>query len=237
MNGAADLGGMMGFGPVLDGPDARDPGVEDEVPFHADWERRALALTLAMGAAGRWSIDASRHAREGLPPARYLSSSYYEIWIAALERLLVSSGLVGADELATGRALTPGADVRVWDSADVARVLAAGSPYDRPPGAPARFAVGDPVRTRVMHPPGHTRLPRYARGVAGVVERVHGAHVLPDTHAHGAGEQPQWLYTVRIDGDALWGADAEPGLTVTIEAWESYLEPPDATGAGAPPGW
>lgn len=216
MNGAADLGGMMGFGPVAD----------DGVQFHADWERRALALTLAMGAAGRWSIDASRHARESLPPAQYLSSTYYAIWIAALERLLVSSGLVGADELAQGRASTPGADVRAWDSADVARVLAAGSPYDRPVDAPARFAVGDAVRTRVMHPPGHTRLPRYARGVPAVVERVHGAHVLPDANAHAAGEQPQWLYTVRIEGHALWGAAAEPGLTVTIEAWESYLEPP-----------
>lgn len=226
MNGAADLGGMMGFGPVID----------DGVQFHADWERRALALTLAMGAAGRWNIDASRHARESLPPAQYLSSSYYAIWVAALERLLVSSGLVASDELAQGRASTPGAEVRAWDSADVARVIAAGSPYDRPTDAPARFAVGDAVRTRVMHPAGHTRLPRYARGVAGVVERVHGAHVLPDTHAHGAGEQPQWLYTVRIDGGALWGATAEPGLTVTIEAWEGYLEPPGRPFAGAPPG-
>lgn len=214
MNGAADLGGMMGFGPV----------VADDEMFHADWERRALALTIAMGAAGRWSIDASRHARESLPPAQYLSSTYYAIWVAALERLLVSSGLVGSDELTQGRALTPGADVRAWDSADVTRVLAAGSRYDRPVDTPARFAVGDAVRTRVMHPAGHTRLPRYARGVDGVVERVHGAHVLPDASAHGAGEQPQWLYTVRIDGAALWGDDAEPGLTVTIEAWESYLE-------------
>lgn len=216
MNGAADLGGMMGFGPV----------VPDDVLFHADWERRALALTLAMGAAGRWSIDASRHARESLPPAQYLSSTYYAIWVAALERLLVTADLVTADELAQRRASGPGADVRAWDAADAARVLAAGSPYDRPVQAPARFAVADAVRTRIMHPPGHTRLPRYARGVAGVVERVHGAHVLPDTNAHGGGEQPQWLYTVRLDGHALWGEETDPGLTVTIEAWEGYLEAP-----------
>lgn len=212
----ADLGGMMGFGPV-------EP---DGVLFHADWERRALALTLAMGAAGRWSIDASRHARESLPPAQYLSSTYYAIWVAALERLLVTAGLVTADELAQRRVSGPGADVRAWDAADVTRVLAAGSPYDRPAQAPARFAVGDAVRTRVLHPAGHTRLPRYARGVAGVVERVHGAHVLPDSNAHGGGEQPQWLYTVRLDGRALWGEESEPGLTVTIEAWEGYLEVP-----------
>ncbi len=218
MNGAADLGGMMGFGPV----------VGDDELFHADWERRALALTLAMGAAGRWSIDASRHARESLPPAQYLSSTYYAIWAAALERLLVSSGLVEIDELEQRRPAGPGADVRAWTAADVAGVLATGSAYDRPADSPARFSVGDAVRTRVMHPEGHTRLPRYARGAPGVVERVHGVHVLPDTNAHGAGEQPQWLYTVRIDGRVLWGDDTEPGLTVTIEAWETYLEAPPA---------
>ncbi len=91
-----------------------------------------------------------------------------------------------------------------------------------------RFPPGARVRTRRTDPPHHTRLPRYARGVPGVVERVHGVHVLPDTHAHGAGEQPQWLYTVRIDGAALWGDDAEPGLSVTIEAWEGYLHAVEA---------
>ena len=221
MNGAADLGGMMGFGPVL-------PEPEGEY-FHADWERRALALTLAAGANGRWNIDASRHARESLPPAQYLTSSYYAIWTAALERLLVAAGLVGADELAQRRVLRPGAPVRrVLAAADVPAVLAAGSPYDRPVDAPARFGVGDRVRTRVMHPRGHTRLPRYARGKVGVVTRVHGAHVLPDTNAHGAGEHPQWLYSVRFPARELWGEDAEPDQTVSIDAWEGYLDPVDA---------
>ena len=217
MNGAADLGGMMGFGPVV-------PEPEDE-RFHADWERRALALTLAIGAAGRWSIDASRHARESLPPPEYLASSYYAIWVKALERLLVDAGLVGPDEIAARRSLRPGTGVPVLEAAAVPAVLAAGSPYDRPVDVPARFAVGDRVRTRVVHPTGHTRLPRYARGKAGVVERVHGAHVLADASAHGAGERPEWLYGVRFDGRELWGADADAGLTVTIEAWESYLDP------------
>lgn len=216
MNGAADLGGMMGFGPVV-------PEPEGEY-FHADWERRALALTLAIGAAGRWSIDESRHARESLHPADYLTSSYYAIWVKALERLLVTAGLVDADELNRGHAVAPGVAVRAWSVDDVAGVLAAGSPYDRPAAAPARFAVGDTVRTRVLHPAGHTRLPRYARGKAGEVVRVHGVHVLPDAISRGAGEQPEWLYTVRFDGRELWGASAEAGLGVTIEAWESYLE-------------
>jgi nitrile hydratase len=217
VNGAADLGGMMGFGPVV-------PEPEDE-RFHAEWERRALALTLAMGAAGRWNIDASRHARESLPPGEYLTLSYYAIWVKALERLLVTAGLVDADEIAERRPSRPGVPVRVLGAADVPAVLAAGSPYDRHVDDPPRFAVGDGVRTRNIHPAGHTRLPRYARGKLGVVQRVHGAHVLPDASAHGAGEQPQWLYAVRFDGRELWGESADAGLAVTIDAWDAYLEP------------
>ena len=218
MNGAADLGGMMGFGPVIGEP-------EDEY-FHADWERRALAITLAVSAVGAWSIDAGRHARESFSPAEYLSSTYYEIWIKALERLLLDTGLVEADELAQRRSLRPGVPVnRTLSATAVPAVLAAGTRYDRPVDVPARFAVGDRVRTRNMHPTGHTRLPRYARGKVGVIERVHGAHVLPDTNAHGAGEHPQWLYAVLFDARELWGDAAEAGLTITIDVWESYLEP------------
>lgn len=218
VNGAADLGGMMGFGPVVGEPEGRY--------IHADWERRALALTLAAGPAGGWSIDASRHARESLPPAEYLTSSYYEIWVKGLERLLVEAGLVGADELARRRSLRPGVPVpRVLHAADVPAALAAGSPYDRPVDAAARFAAGDRVRTRTMHPTGHTRLPRYARGKAGRVERLHGAHVFPDSNAHGDGERPQWLYIVAFEATELWGDPADAGCVLTIKAWESYLEP------------
>ena len=103
--------------------------------------------------------------------------------------------------------------------------LAKGGPCDRPAQTPARFAVGDRVMTKVMHPAGHTRLPRYARGKRGFVERVHGAHVFPDSSAAGQGENPQWLYTVRFSGPELWGEEADPNLVVSIDAWESYLEP------------
>ncbi|NMH97455.1 nitrile hydratase subunit beta [Pseudonocardia acidicola] len=217
MNGAQDLGGAMGFGPV-------EPEPED-VRFHADWEKRVLALTLAAGATGTWSIDASRYARESLHPADYLGSTYYEIWTKGLERLLVDHGLVSAEELAAGRSLGPGRPVRrVLGAADTPALLAAGTPYDRPAAAPARFAVGDPVRTRNEHPTGHTRLPRYARDKHGVIEAVRGVFVLPDTNAHGAGEHPQWLYTIRFDAHELWGRGADPTLTVSIDAWESYLE-------------
>jgi len=218
MNGGQDLGGMQGFGPV-----APEPG---EPLFHAPWERRAFGVTLAMGATGAWSLDASRHAREILPPPEYLAATYYEIWAKGLERLVVGAGLVSAEELRAGAALAPPAPVkRVLRAEDVAAVLARGAPCDREPRGPARFRVGDRVATRNMHPRGHTRLPRYARAKTGTVEIVHGAHVFPDAHAHGAGEEPQWLYAVRFNGRELWGEEADPTLIVSIDAWESYLEP------------
>ncbi len=218
MNGPQDLGGQHGFGPIAPEP--------DEPRFHADWEKRALALTLAAGAMGHWSIDESRHARESLPPAEYYASPYYAIWAKALEALLLRHGFVTAGELAEGRARSPGTQPRrVLRAAEVAPTMARGGPVDRDPGdsRPA-FAPGEAVRTRVMHPASHTRLPRYARGKRGRVEAVRGFHVFPDTNAHGKGECPQWLYSVAFPATELWGADADPTASVAIDAWGSYLE-------------
>lgn len=211
----ADLGGQPGHGRVL-------PEPEGEL-FHAAWEPRALALTLAMGATGSWNIDISRAARETLPD--YAALSYYEIWLAALRRLMLERGQLQPDELAAGRALHPPAAVRrVLAAADVAAVLAAGAPTARAATAPAAFAVGQAVQLRADAVPHHTRLPGYARGKRGRIESLHGMHVFADSHAQGLGEQPQWLYTVVFDGHELWGADAAPGLTVSIDAWQPYLE-------------
>jgi nitrile hydratase beta subunit len=208
----------MGFGRVEAEP--------DEPWFHAEWEKRAFGMILAMGATGVWNLDTSRHARESLHPAEYLSSSYYEIWTKGLEKLVLQAGLVAQDELKAGRALGPPKPVkRVLKPDDVLPVLLSGGPSARAAGTAARFAVGDRVLTRNMHPRGHTRLPRYARGKHGIIEQVHGAHVFPDSNAHGQGEAPQWLYTVRFTGPELWGEEADPTLTVSIDAWESYLEP------------
>ena len=212
----ADLGGQAGHGAVVPEPEAE--------PFHDAWEARALALTLAMGATGSWNIDISRAARETLP--NYAELSYYEIWVAGLLRLLAERGLVSADELTGGRALQPAASVkRVLQAAHVAAGLAAGSPTLRAAAEAPRFGVGQAVRTRAAPAPHHTRLPRYARGKRGVIERQHGAHVFADAHAQGLGEAPQWLYTVAFDGAELWGADAAPGLVVSVDAWDAYLEP------------
>jgi nitrile hydratase len=218
MNGAQDLGGQMGFGPV--NPEPNEP------VFHGGWEKRALALTLAAGAMGFWSIDESRHARESLHPVDYLSSSYYEIWIKGLETLLKRHGFVTEDEIAAGHAISGApAPKRVLKAADVLPTLARGGPTNRDKAGAPRFKIGDKVRTIVIAPTGHTRLPRYARGKVGTIEMLHGAHVLPDTSAHGKGEQPDWLYTVAFSGPELWGRDADPTSAVSIDAWECYLEP------------
>lgn len=211
----ADLGGRDGYGPVL-------PEAEGEL-FHADWEARALALTLAMGATGAWNIDASRSARETLPD--YARLSYYQIWLAALQRLMVERGMLFEDELVAGcRLHASRAVARVLHAADVAAALARGAATERAATGLARFAVGDLVRTRPQRVDHHTRLPGYAQGRLGRVERVHGVHVFADANAQGLGEQPQWLYTVAFEGRELWGEHAEPGLRVSIDAWEPYLE-------------
>jgi nitrile hydratase len=213
----ADLGGQGGHGAV-------HPEPEGEL-FHAAWEPRVLALTLAMGATGLWNIDTSRAARETL--ADYRDLSYYQIWLAGLEKLLVQSGAVQTDELAQGLSLRPGLAVsNVLRAAQVAAVLARGAPTVRPPPGPARYTLGQRVRTRDAAAPHHTRLPGYARGKRGLIERVHGAHVFADTHAQGLGEQPQWLYTVTFDETELWG-DIAPrqNAAVSVDAWEPYLEP------------
>lgn len=217
MNGPHDLGGQMGFGPVR--PEA------DEPLFHAGWEARALGLTLCAGALGHWTLDESRHARESLHPAVYYRASYYEIWIRALETLLVRHGLVTAAELAAGTAGPASDHPRRLPAAAVPGALARGGPCDRAIDDAPRFRPGDRVRARNLHPRGHIRLPRYVRGHAGVIEADHGGFVLPDAHAHGRGEAPERLYTVIFDGRELWGDDGEAGLTVSVDAWESYLEP------------
>ena len=217
MNGPQDLGGRAGFGPVVSEP--------DEPLWHAGWEPRALALTIATAALGHWTLDEVRHAREKLPPAFYLSARYYDIWLTALEALLIRHGELTPDELAAGHARQPGLRPdRHLPAERVAATLARGGPTERPARAPARFALGDRVRTRNLQPETHTRLPGYACGRTGTIDKVHGAHVFPDTNARYEGEQPQWLYSVRFAASELWGADDPDGDEVFIDLWESYLE-------------
>jgi nitrile hydratase subunit beta len=210
----ADLGGQTGFGAIVN-------EAEDE-RFHADWEPRVLALTLAMGATGLWNIDMSRAARESLPA--YARLTYYEIWFEALLKLAAAHTLVSDDELTAGRALHAARELpRKLHAAAVPAVLAKGASTERPATAKARFKAGDAVRMFDGAVPHHTRLPRYVRGRRGVIERVHGSHVFADAHATGRGEQPHWLYTVVFDAHELW-PDAARGVRVSVDAWEPYME-------------
>jgi len=217
MNGVHDMGGMDGFGTVEPEP--------NEPTFHAAWEGRVMAMVRAMGAQGAFNIDASRFARESLPPDVYLSSSYYRKWLLALERHLGTLGMADRDEVAAGHALREGAPLKrgKFTVADVERIMVRGS-FGREAPAAAIFKPGDKVRTKNINPTTHTRLPRYVRGHTGVVERINGCHVFPDSAAHGKGENPQWLYTVVFASRELWGDDADPALKISIEAFEPYLE-------------
>jgi nitrile hydratase subunit beta len=217
MNGVHDMGGMDGFGKVEPEP--------NEPLFHAEWESRVLAMVRAMGAAGAFNIDMSRFYRETLPPDLYLASSYYKKWLLGLEDLLIDKGFVDPEEITMGHALEPARPLKrgKFTVADVERIMVRGQ-FERAAQAAAKFKPGDRVRARNMHPATHTRLPRYARGHAGTVERVHGCHVFPDSAAEEAGENPQWLYTVVFEGTELWGADTDPTLKVSIDAFEPYLE-------------
>jgi hypothetical protein len=175
---------------------ARDEGV-----FHADWEARVFTMASLLLSRGCFNVDEFRHAIERLDPVAYLADGYYGRWLGAVERLVREAG---------GRPIAG----RVTDST-------AARPLDRAP----RFEVGDRVLTRNLQPSGHTRLPGYARRQPGTVAIVQGSWVLPDTNAHGRGEQPEYVYAVRFSGAQLWGELAEPGTWVHLDLFESYLEP------------
>jgi nitrile hydratase beta subunit len=217
MDGIHDMGGMDGFGKVEPEP--------NEPVFCESWEGRVLAMNRVMGGSGEWNIDMGRFGIEVLPPHVYLASSYYEKWFLRLEQMLLQRGLVDADEIAAGHALRPGKALQrgTFSVADVEPALRRGA-FGRTAQAAALFKPGDRVRARNIHPRSHTRLPRYVRGHVGVVERRHGAHVFPDSVVLGQGEDPQWLYTVRFEARELWGADADPTVKISVDAFEPYLE-------------
>lgn len=216
MNGVHDMGGMHGMGAVQ--------AEKDEPVFHARWQSRIFALDRVV--RGKWNAGASRHQKELIPPAEYLRIGYFERVLIGLTGLLVKNGLVTRAEVEKGHPargstkltpLLPAANV----PALVARGVAAGRAM---PVAP-QFMVGQRVRARNVNPSTHTRLPRYARGKVGTIDRDHGVFVFPDTSAHGLGEKPQHVYSVRFSARELWGEPAAPKDTVTVAMWDDYLEP------------
>lgn len=222
MDGIHDLGGMHGFGAIQADPAERG--------FHAWWEAHVVACVHAGTGWPLFTIDEFRHSRERLPPVRYLEASYFEQWLDSTCQLLVEKGVVSQAELE--------ARTRFFTAHPESEPAQAVVPCTPPPRAgtvrptfrrvvseAARFRPGDRVATLNLHPVGHTRLPRYARGKRGVIQVAHGAWVFADTNAHGRGENPQHLYGVRFDGRELWGDTAEPGAAVYLDLWESYLAP------------
>jgi nitrile hydratase len=215
VNGVHDMGGMEGLGRLVPDPEGS--------PFHHAWEARVHALTLA--SPTRANIDVGRHQRELIPGPEYLAMSYYEKWFRSLCELLVSRGLVTAEELATARADPRRDKAQPWLTADlVPAVLTRAGSYEREVLPPARYRLGDWVRARTLNPPGHTRLPRYVRGRLGVIERCHGAHIFPDSNAHDLGEEPRHLYSVRFAARELWGDAAGEEDAVYLDLWEPYLD-------------
>lgn len=217
MNGVHDMGGMHGLGPIV--REAREP------VFHHEWERRAFAITMAAGFLGEWNIDMSRYARERMPAADYLAASYYERWLYGLELLLVERGLLTREEVETGRARGTSAALRVLKAADVGKVLLKGGSARSSDKVSPRFSTGARVVARNINPVGHTRLPRYARGRRGVIDRDHGVFIFPDTNAMGQGPKPQHLYSVRFSGPELWGAQGSERDAVYVDLWDDHLDP------------
>jgi nitrile hydratase len=219
MNGIHDMGGTHGMGAI--------EYEENEPVFHAPWEGRAYALTRAMSAWRKWNIDASRHQRELIPAADYLRMSYYESWIARLIELMVTHRLVTREEIANGKPEPDASKEKPALTAEmVPETIRRGSPASRNMRITPRFEPGQQVRARNVHPTGHTRLPRYARGRVGTVVRDHGVFVFPDTNAHFLGEKPQHLYSVRFAARELWGSQASLHDAVHLDLWEDYLEQP-----------
>ena len=218
MNGIHDMGGMHGFG--------RIEREENEPVFHHDWERTTIALRQAAGALGKWNMDGSRHSNERIPPAQYLAASYYERWVISLEMLLVESGLVTRREIEAGKALSPpvtGVPAALKAGAVEPRIRTGRSARVNVP-LPPRFAAGDQVVARNFTTTGHTRLPRYARGRRGAIDRDHGVFVFPDSNAMSGDPKPQHVYSVRFSASKLWGTQAPPRDVVFIDLWDDYLD-------------
>jgi nitrile hydratase subunit beta len=212
MNGIHDMGGMQDMGPLQ--------YEKHEPVFHSEWEARVFAMVWAMDTPPgfRYQIDT-------IPPAEYLRMSYYEKWLTGFIKLMLKHGIITAGELESGKAVTGTRKTTLMTAAQVpAELVAAESPIRNLPIAP-RFRPGQQVRARNINPVGHTRLPRYARGKRGTIERDYGVTNFEDTASQQLGQNPQHLYCVRFTARELWGDEAPKQDSVSIDMWEAYLEP------------
>jgi nitrile hydratase len=217
MDGIHDMGGMQGFGEVA--------GRDEQTPFPHPWEGKAFSLgLLSMRVSGR-NLHAFRHAIERVPPVEYLADGYNNRWLRAAETLITDSGILAEGAVdARAHNLAGHAASEPADPEPDKPTMESGGPGNlRQIDAAPRFAPGDRVRAKQLHPRGHTRLPGYIRGHLGTVTSHRPGAVLPDTAAHVQGENPQHVYAVEFAATELWGPDSEP-FTLTIDLYEPYLE-------------
>lgn len=225
MNGVHDVGGMHGFGPIR-----REEAASS---FHPPWEGRVYAMMSALLRQRVFNLDEMRRTIESIPPAQYLASSYFERWLAALRMLLVEKGVLAASEVDALFRQFEREPERLQrqerqDNPVLADTILGASRYPPRPRHEAvkpRFRPGDRVVAKNRHVKEHTRLPRYVRDKEGLIHRVHGVYTLPDTNAHGLGENPEIVYSVRFAARELWGDAAAANDNLYIDLWESYLDP------------
>ena len=211
------MGGMHGFGAVV------TPGAE--AVSHEDWELRVVAISTLVGIA-RLGSGWGRAIREEMEPAEYLRAGYYERWLWSTEQRLLRRGTIDtADVDSWVERLRSGEQApRRVEAEAAARAVAATSGTDPlTPAADTVLAVGDAVRVRRMRPQGHTRCPRYVRGVVGVVEAIRGLDAFPDIGPYAGPDEP--VYSVAFDSKDLFGPSPEGRWTVVVDLFESYLEP------------
>jgi nitrile hydratase beta subunit len=217
MDGIHDLGGREGFGPI--------PDKEDGRPFRAEWETRAFGIAQSSGGGSDWTIDWFRHCRELIPPTDYLSRQYFDQWMLTVAAQMIDEGYLTLDEVKAGvSSFTPQPGYPPASAAEARAYVRAPRSYAMPVPQSAAFAVGSPVRARLMGPPGHTRLPGYVRGRQGLVVAHHGAHVVPDASARGE-HRAGHLYTVSFAASDLWSEARESQDRILVDLWEEYLEP------------
>jgi len=221
MDGVHDMGGMHGFGQVLE-PDRGSV-------YHESWEPRVFAIQMLVAIEGLGAGPGGRPVREEMEPAHYLAASYYERWLYSAEQRLLRKGTIAPGEVeAVMERLAAGEPAREHRDAAMAERMRADLrtvyPMDPPP-TDLRFDLGQRVRVKRMHPAGHTRCPRYARGALGVIEGVRGADALPDRAVYGEEVTPEPVYSVAFASQELWGPGEEAPWTVLLDLWDSYLDP------------
>jgi nitrile hydratase subunit beta len=208
VDGVHDLGGLDGFGPV--------EHEETEPYFAEEWERRAFRLMMGWITTQAPGGGRFRHSMERMAPAHYLSSPYYEHWLTGATTMAVEAGFTTQEEL----------ERRAGGHFPLSQPDRGVLPDDLTPHTTPRYAVGDEVRVRAWHPPGHTRAPRCVQGKRGTIVRSDGAHDIDDIAAHGGGSVADPLYSVRFTSRELWGEAGADGEVMHVDLFERYLEDP-----------